>query len=74
MSSFILKNKSPLTLLLVLVIMGGMFAYTKMQTSLFPEITFPKIKVIADAGHFEVIAPWSAAWKEVLAAIVDRLK
>jgi multidrug efflux pump subunit AcrB len=30
--------------------MGGMFAYTKMQTSLFPEITFPKIKVIADAG------------------------
>lgn len=50
MSSFLHKNKSPLTLLLVLVIMGGMFAYSKMQTSLFPEITFPKIKVIADAG------------------------
>ncbi|MEO7800907.1 MAG: efflux RND transporter permease subunit, partial [Ginsengibacter sp.] len=50
MSNFLLKNKSPITLLLVLVIMGGMFAYSKMQTSLFPEITFPKIKVIADAG------------------------
>jgi len=33
-----------------MVILGGMFAYSKLQTSLFPEITFPKIKVIADAG------------------------
>src|SRR5579872_4209507 len=30
--------------------MGGAFVYSKLQTSLFPEITFPKIKVIADAG------------------------
>ena len=30
--------------------MGGIFAYSRLQTSLFPEITFPKIKVIADAG------------------------
>src|SRR6185369_4978281 len=30
--------------------MGGAFVYTKLQTSLFPEITFPKIKIIADAG------------------------
>jgi CzcA family heavy metal efflux pump len=36
--------------MLVLVIAGGMYAYSKMQTSLFPEITFPKIKIIADAG------------------------
>jgi len=35
---------------MVLIIMGGMFAYGKLQTSLFPEITFPKIKIIADAG------------------------
>jgi len=33
-----------------MLIAGGMFAYTKLQTSLFPEITFPKIKIIADAG------------------------
>jgi hypothetical protein len=31
--------------------MGGIFAYSKMQTSLFPEITFQKKKVIADAGQ-----------------------
>jgi len=30
--------------------MCGIFAYSKLQTSLFPEITFPKIKIIADAG------------------------
>jgi CzcA family heavy metal efflux pump len=30
--------------------MGGVYVYTRMQTSLFPEITFPKIKIIADAG------------------------
>lgn len=50
MNSFFVKFKSPLTVLLAIIIMGGMFAYSKMQTSLFPEITFPKIKVIADAG------------------------
>ena len=33
-----------------MIIMGGMFAYSKLQTALFPEITFPKIKIIADAG------------------------
>jgi CzcA family heavy metal efflux pump len=42
--------RKPLLLVLSLVLMGGIFAYTKLQTSLFPEITFPKIKIIADAG------------------------
>lgn len=36
--------------MLALIIAGGIFAYSSMQTSLFPEITFPKIKIIADAG------------------------
>jgi len=43
--------KSPLSVLIGIVILGGLFAYDRMQTSLFPEITFPKIKVIADAGQ-----------------------
>lgn len=33
-----------------MILLGGIFAYSKLQTSLFPEITFPKIKIIADAG------------------------
>ncbi len=50
MKNFFVSYKNPLTVTLVLVILGGMFAYSRLQTSLFPEITFPKIKVIADAG------------------------
>ncbi len=49
-SGFFTKYKNPLTVVLAMIIMGGLFAYSKMQTALFPEITFPKIKVIADAG------------------------
>src|SRR6201996_2479067 len=45
-----LQHRKPVSLVLVIVILGGIFAYTKLQTSLFPEITFPKIKVIADEG------------------------
>ncbi len=48
---FFTTYKSPLTVVLVILILGGVFAYTKLQTSLFPEITFPKIKIIADAGN-----------------------
>jgi CzcA family heavy metal efflux pump len=47
---FFTTYKSPLTVLISLIILGGLFTYSKMQTSLFPEITFPKIKIIADAG------------------------
>ena len=50
MNNFFLTHKNPLTVLLVLILGGGIFVYTKLQTSLFPEITFPKIKIIADAG------------------------
>src|SRR5882757_10001999 len=50
MKNFFVSYKNPLTVFLVMVIMGGIFVYGKLQTALFPEITFPKIKVIADAG------------------------
>src|SRR5690349_42942 len=50
MKNFFTRYKSPLTVFIVLIIMGGFFVYSRLQTSLFPEITFPKIKVIADAG------------------------
>jgi len=47
---FFISHKNPIAVLLALIIMGGFFVYEKLQTSLFPEITFPKIKIIADAG------------------------
>jgi len=45
-----LTHRKPISLVLAIIIMGGLMAYSKLQTSLFPEITFPKIKVIADEG------------------------
>lgn len=50
MRSFFTTYKNPLTVFIVLIIMSGLFVYSRLQTSLFPEITFPKIKIIADAG------------------------
>ncbi|HEY8780101.1 MAG TPA: efflux RND transporter permease subunit [Mucilaginibacter sp.] len=45
-----ITHRKPITLVLAIIIIGGLFVYSKMQTSLFPEITFPKIKVIAEEG------------------------
>jgi CzcA family heavy metal efflux pump len=47
---YFISHKKPIALVLFLVIIGGMFAYSRLQTSLFPDITFPKIKIIADEG------------------------
>lgn len=51
MRNFFNSYKNPVTVLVVIIILGGFFVYSKMQTALFPEITFPKIKIIADAGQ-----------------------
>ncbi len=51
MKNFFTTYKNPVTVILVIILLGGVFAYSKLQTALFPEITFPKIKVIADAGQ-----------------------
>jgi CzcA family heavy metal efflux pump len=51
MNNFFVKYKNGLSAIIFLIILGGFFAYSNMQTSLFPEITFPKIKIIADAGQ-----------------------
>ena len=50
MQKFLLSHKNPLTVVLFIIIAGGLFAYSRMQSSLFPEITFPKIKIIAEGG------------------------
>jgi CzcA family heavy metal efflux pump len=47
---YFISHKKPIALVLFMVILGGLYSYTKMQTSLFPDITFPKIKIIADEG------------------------
>src|SRR5437868_6125862 len=50
MRNVFVTHKNPFTVFIALIIMGGIYVYSRLQTSLFPEITFPKIKIIADAG------------------------
>src|SRR5665647_1934634 len=50
MKSFFVSHKNPVTVVLFIILAAGIFSYNEMQSSLFPEITFPKIKVIADNG------------------------
>jgi len=43
--------KFPLLAIGILILVAGFFTYQNLKTGLFPDITFPKIKVIADAGQ-----------------------
>ena len=35
----------------VLLLLAGIYAYTRMQTNLFPEVLFPRVSIIADNGQ-----------------------
>src|ERR1700750_2756573 len=50
MKNYFVSYKNPITACLFIILLGGVFVYSQFKTSLFPEITFPKIKIIADAG------------------------
>ena len=50
MKNFFVSHKNPVTVILFIILAAGIFSYSKMQSSLFPEVTFPKIKVIAENG------------------------
>ncbi|MEZ5104206.1 MAG: efflux RND transporter permease subunit [Draconibacterium sp.] len=51
MKNIFVKYKSPISVILLLILLGGAFSYKNLKTSLFPDVTFPKIKVIADNGE-----------------------
>ena len=50
MKNYFVLYKNPVTACLFIILIGGIFVFSQFKTSLFPEITFPKIKIIADAG------------------------
>jgi len=41
----------PILFVLLMALIGGLYSYHRMQTSLFPDVVFPKITVIADNGE-----------------------
>ncbi|HEU4717526.1 MAG TPA: efflux RND transporter permease subunit, partial [Bacteroidia bacterium] len=51
MENLYTRHKISISFVLGVILLAGIFAYTRIQTSLFPEITFPKIKIIADNGQ-----------------------
>jgi multidrug efflux pump subunit AcrB len=50
MKNFFVSYKNPVAACLSIILLGGIFVLSQFKTALFPEITFPKIKIIADAG------------------------
>ena len=72
MEKIFLKLKTPLAVILLLILAGGAFSYRNLKTSLFPNVTFPKIKIITDNGEqpvdkmvIEVTRPIEDAIKRV---------
>jgi heavy metal efflux system protein len=51
MNNFYEKYKSPIAVILVLIILGGVYSFLHIQSALFPNITFPKVKIIAGNGE-----------------------
>jgi CzcA family heavy metal efflux pump len=51
MEKIFVRFKSPVAVILLLILIGGALSYKNMKTSLFPNITFPKIKIIANHGE-----------------------
>ena len=50
MKQYFHAYRHPVSVILAVILIFGVFFYSKIQISLFPEITFPKIKIIADYG------------------------
>ena len=51
MDNLFVKYKSPIAVILLLILLGGAYSYKNLSTSLFPNVTFPKVKIIADNGQ-----------------------
>ncbi|MCP9234733.1 efflux RND transporter permease subunit [Lewinella sp. JB7] len=45
------KYRIPITALLAIVLLAGVYSYGKMKSDLFPDVTFPKVKIIAENGQ-----------------------
>ncbi|MFZ6023853.1 MAG: efflux RND transporter permease subunit [Bacteroidota bacterium] len=50
-SSYYKIFSKPILFVGSLLLMAGIFSYTRMQTNLFPEVLFPRVSIIADAGQ-----------------------
>ena len=59
----------PILFLGILLTVAGVFSYTRMQTNLFPEVLFPRITIIADAGQLPIDRMMITVTKPVESAV-----
>ena len=76
MKNIFVRYKSPVAVILLLILIGGVFSYKSMKTSLFPNVTFPKIKIIAENGEQPVSKMMVTVTKPIENAVkqVENLK
>ncbi|TPG66400.1 efflux RND transporter permease subunit [Hymenobacter nivis] len=68
--SFFQAYKAPIAVVLALALALGGLAYRRLNVALFPEVTFPKVKVIADVG----LAPTDRVLVTVTKPLEDAMK
>ena len=68
--SFFQAYKAPIAVVLALALALGGLAYRRLNVALFPEVTFPKVKVIADVG----LAPTDRVMVTVTKPLEDAMK
>ncbi|MCW1736230.1 efflux RND transporter permease subunit [Anaerorudis cellulosivorans] len=49
--NFFKKYSNPILFIGLILLLAGSYCYRQMQTNLFPEVPFPRITIIADAGQ-----------------------
>ncbi|MFV0467650.1 MAG: efflux RND transporter permease subunit [Dysgonomonas sp.] len=49
--NFFKKYSNPILFVGLILLLAGSYCYRQMQTNLFPEVPFPRITIIADAGQ-----------------------
>ena len=49
-----INYKIPIIALLILIMVAGLYCFTHIKTSLYPDVRFPKIKIIVNAGQTPV--------------------
>ncbi|HEX7585104.1 MAG TPA: efflux RND transporter permease subunit [Prolixibacteraceae bacterium] len=67
--SFHHKFKHPFGIVLLIIIAAGIYAYTQMKVELLPNVTFPKVKIIADNGEQPIDIMLVSVTKPLEAAI-----
>lgn len=63
------KYSKPIVLVGMLLLIAGAFCYNKMQTNLFPDVMFPRIKIIAEAGDQPVERMMTVVTKPMESAV-----